>query len=118
MKKQIILLICFFICISFIGSKVYSQPSPESEILPVPYTENYTEPPTVITQAVVDITSTSAFVAGNITSTGGEVITERGIYYSTTQGFTPPGAGTKLSETGNCSLVFNLIYLIDLNGGD
>ncbi len=59
--------------------------------------------PTVTTQAVSDITTTTATGNGNVTATGGANITERGIYYSTTDGFAD-GAGTKVSATGDWSV--------------
>lgn len=58
--------------------------------------------PTVTTQAVSSITSTTATGNGNVTVTGGANITERGIYYSTTSGFAD-GTGTKVSTTGDWS---------------
>lgn len=61
-----------------------------------------TSTPTVTTQAVSDISITTATGNGNVTATGGANITERGIYFSTTDGFAD-GAGTKVSTTGNWS---------------
>lgn len=56
--------------------------------------------PTVTTSAVTDISKTTAICNGNITSTGGANITERGIYWSLTDGFAD-GTGTKISTTGD-----------------
>ena len=58
--------------------------------------------PTVTTQAVSPIGSTTATGNGNITAIGSANITERGIYYSTTNGFAD-GTGTKVSTTGDWS---------------
>lgn len=55
--------------------------------------------PTVSTGISSSITQTTATLAGNITSTGGADITERGVFWSTTDGFAD-GAGTKVSEAG------------------
>ena len=58
--------------------------------------------PTVTTQPVSTIGITTATGNGNITNYGGTNVSERGIYYSTTDGFAN-GAGTKVSTTGNWS---------------
>jgi hypothetical protein len=58
--------------------------------------------PTVTTQAVSNIGLTTATGNGSITNLGGANVTERGIYYSTTNGFAN-GTGTKVSTTGNWS---------------
>ena len=55
--------------------------------------------PTITTGSASSITQTTATLAGNITSTGGADITERGVFWSTTDGFAD-GAGTKVSEAG------------------
>ena len=60
--------------------------------------------PTVTTQAVSDILTTTATGNGNITVIGGANITERGVYYSTTDGF-DDGTGTKVSTTGDWSAI-------------
>lgn len=57
--------------------------------------------PTVDTPASGNVTYTTALLGGNVSATGGANVTERGIYWSTANGFTPPGQGTKVSETGN-----------------
>ena len=45
------------------------------------------------------VTGNSAILGGEITSQGCSPAIERGIYYSTVSGFSPPGQGTKVSET-------------------
>jgi len=55
-------------------------------------------PPTISTPTASVTSLTTATLGGNITSTGCSNVTERGIYYSTTNGF-PNGTGTKVSET-------------------
>ncbi|UCH93431.1 MAG: SBBP repeat-containing protein, partial [Candidatus Aminicenantes bacterium] len=57
--------------------------------------------PTVDTPTSAAVTYTTATLGGNVADTGGANVTERGVYWSTTNGFTPPGQGTKVSETGN-----------------
>ena len=60
--------------------------------------------PTVTTLTPTNITSSSAIVGGNITSNGNAEITERGIYYGTSQN--PESTGTKVkigSGTGSFS---------------
>jgi hypothetical protein len=49
---------------------------------------------TVTTNSVADQTQTSATVGGNVTSDGGATVTERGVYWSTSQN--PETTGTKL----------------------
>jgi len=56
--------------------------------------------PAVTTQAVTDITETSATGNGTVTAINGANITERGVYWSLTNGFAD-GEGTKVSENGN-----------------
>lgn len=58
--------------------------------------------PTVTTQAATGVTSTNATVSGNITVTGGNNSTERGICYSSTNA-TPSTADSKVYESGNYS---------------
>jgi hypothetical protein len=60
-----------------------------------------TTAPTVNTPASSSISDTTVTLGGSIAATGGAHITERGVYWSTTNGFTPPGQGTKASETGD-----------------
>jgi hypothetical protein len=54
--------------------------------------------PSITTPTSASIASTTAVLGGNITSTGCSNVTERGIYWSTTNGFAD-GAGTKVSVT-------------------
>jgi hypothetical protein len=56
--------------------------------------------PEISSPTSADIGPTDATLGGNITSTNGASVTERGVYWSTTSGFIPPGSGTKVSETG------------------
>jgi hypothetical protein len=66
-------------------------------------TPNITTPavaPTVTTHSVSNISATTATGNGTITSTGNANISERGIYWSTIDGFTD-GTGTKVSTTGD-----------------
>ena len=55
--------------------------------------------PTVTTQAVTSILSTTATGNGNITATGGENATERGVCYNTTG--SPTTSDSKIPETGD-----------------
>jgi hypothetical protein len=54
--------------------------------------------PTVTTQTSASVGTTTATLGGNITVTGCSNVTERGIYWSTTNGFAD-GTGTKVSVT-------------------
>jgi hypothetical protein len=56
--------------------------------------------PTVTTGEASDIGETFATLGGEITSTGGSVVTERGFYSSEVDGFAD-GTGTKISEVGD-----------------
>jgi len=58
--------------------------------------------PTISSPTSASITATSATLGGNVTSIGCSNVTERGIYYSTTDGFAD-GTGTKVSSTGTFS---------------
>ena len=51
------------------------------------------------TPTVSGVTGNGAVLGGSITNSGCSSAIERGIYYSTVNGFTPPGQGTKVSET-------------------
>jgi len=55
--------------------------------------------PTVTTGSATNLAATTVTLGGNITDNGGEDATERGIYYSTSNGFAD-GAGTKVSTVG------------------
>lgn len=48
-----------------------------------------------------NIGSTTATLGGEVTDTGGATVEERGVFWSTSSGFTPPGEGTKVDETGS-----------------
>jgi len=63
--------------------------------------------PTITTPTSADITSSTAKLGGNITSTGTGSITESGIYYSTTNGFAD-GAGTKVTGTATTTGAFTV----------
>lgn len=54
--------------------------------------------PTVTTPTSANLAATTATLGGNITVVGCANVTERGIYWSTTNGFAE-GTGTKVSET-------------------
>jgi endonuclease I len=56
-------------------------------------------PPTIDSPSSANITVNSADLGGTVTDTGCADVTERGIYYNTTGGFSPPGEGIKVSET-------------------
>ena len=73
--------------------------------IPVPMSGSYTvllpsSAPTVTTQAVSNISTTTATGNGNVTATGGANIIERGIHWSLSNGFAN-GTGTKVSTTGD-----------------
>jgi predicted RNA-binding protein with TRAM domain len=55
--------------------------------------------PSITTGTATNLNSYAATLAGEVTATGGAAITERGFYYSTTNGFAD-GAGTKVSTAG------------------
>src|SRR5690606_30263240 len=55
-----------------------------------------TTTPTVTTTAASSISTTTATLGGNVTDDGGAEVTERGIEYSTTEGFAE-GAGTQVT---------------------
>ncbi len=59
-----------------------------------------TTPTLAATPTSASVETTTATLGGNATATGGASITERGIYWSTVNNFTPPGQGTKDSQTG------------------
>lgn len=67
--------------------------------LEVPDAAAATEP-AVATGSPTSIDTTTATLGGDVTDTGGDPVTERGAYWSTASGFTPPGEGTKDSTTG------------------
>src|SRR5690606_23345366 len=55
-----------------------------------------TTTPTVTTTAASSISTTTATLGGEVTDDGGDTVTERGIEYSTTEGFTE-GTGTEVA---------------------
>jgi hypothetical protein len=55
--------------------------------------------PSVTTSAATVLSNSEATVGGNVSSDGNDPLTEVGVYYSTTSGFTPPGQGTKFQIT-------------------
>lgn len=57
--------------------------------------------PSVSSPTATGIGSTTATLGGTIDNTNGASVTERGIFWSTSSGFTPPGAGTKVNESGS-----------------
>ncbi len=56
--------------------------------------------PTVTNPSVSGVQSFSATLGGTITDDGGATVTERGVYWSTVENFSPPAQGTKVSEAG------------------
>ena len=58
-----------------------------------------TSAPLVTTIAATGVTNNQATLGGNVSSDGGDTLTGVGVYYSTTDGFTPPGQGTQLPMT-------------------
>jgi len=65
------------------------------------YTMSSTTAPTVTDPSSNVTSSTTATLGGNVSAINGANVTERGIYWSTTDGFTPPEQGTKVFETGD-----------------
>jgi len=53
--------------------------------------------PSVTTIAATAVTNTQATLGGNVSDDGGPALSDVGVYYSTTSGFTPPGQGTKVT---------------------
>ncbi len=60
-----------------------------------------TNPPTITPPILSETDATSATLSAAVSATNGASITERGFYYSTNEGFTPPEEGFKLSESGS-----------------
>ena len=56
--------------------------------------------PTVTSPTSDDVSSQTAVLGANVADTGGASVTERGVFWSVSQGFTPPSQSTKVSETG------------------
>ncbi len=65
---------------------------------------------TVITDAVSNFTSTTAVVSGNVTDDGGEDVTDRGVYYSTSENPESTGAKVQLGS-GMGGFIGNLAEL-------
>ncbi|HMO05040.1 MAG TPA: Calx-beta domain-containing protein [Kiritimatiellia bacterium] len=57
-------------------------------------------PPSVSTPTAAAVAITTATLGGTIDSTNNAPVTERGVFWHTTSGFTPPGTGTKVNQTG------------------
>ncbi|MHC5111279.1 MAG: cytochrome c3 family protein [Planctomycetota bacterium] len=71
--------------------------------------------PTVANPSIAAVEDVTATLGGEVTDIGATNVTERGVYWSTTQGFTPPGQGTKASTTGTWSAPFTFTEdVIDL----
>ncbi|WP_281298632.1 T9SS type A sorting domain-containing protein [Flavobacterium limnophilum] len=76
---------------------VYTKTNSSSIVTPIVRTYAPAPPPAVLsTNAVSNITTTTAEAGGNITSDGGTAITERGIVYSTSPN--PTLANTKVAD--------------------
>lgn len=76
---------------------VYTKTNSSSIVTPIVRTYAPAPPPAVLsTNAVSNITTTTAEAGGNITSDGGTAITERGIVYSTSPN--PTVANTKVAD--------------------
>ncbi|MCP4213090.1 MAG: hypothetical protein GY765_00470, partial [bacterium] len=73
--------------------------------------------PTVDTPTSAAVTYTTATLGGNVSNIGAGNVTERGIYWSTTDGFTPPSQGTKVSETGSWGTGVFTVNATGLPGG-
>jgi hypothetical protein len=71
--------------------------------------------PTISSPTSTNITESSANLGGNITLIGCSDVTERGIYWSTTNGFAD-GTGTKVSTTGTYSTGTFTVPVTGLNG--
>ncbi|MCP4151180.1 MAG: hypothetical protein GY757_25780 [bacterium] len=73
-------------------------------------------PPTVIAPSCTCIsdTATTAVLGGVVSSIGNTNVTERGVYWSTVNGFTPPAEGSKTGETGNWSTTGS--FSVDVQG--
>ena len=86
---------------------VYTKTNSSSISTPIVRTYAPAPPPAVlVTNAVSNITTTSAESGGTITSDGGTAITERGIVYSTTSN--PTVANTKVVDAGTGTGAFTV----------
>jgi hypothetical protein len=79
----------------------YQQDGPDTRFATTLTAPITITPPAVANTTPTLIEATTAALGGNVTATNGAAITERGIYWSTTDGFAPPGQGTKVSSTGS-----------------
>lgn len=57
--------------------------------------------PTVFSPSAASIEHNSATLGGTISSTGGDNATSRGVYWSGTSGFVPPGQGAPVGQSGS-----------------
>jgi hypothetical protein len=71
---------------------------------------------TITSPTSAAVTATSATLGGNITVAGCSAISERGIYYSTTNNF-PDGSGTKVSELGSFGTGIFTVNATSLSSG-
>lgn len=86
---------------------VYTKTNSSSISTPIVRTYVPAPPPAVlVTNAVSNITTTTADAGGNITSDGGTAITERGIVYGT--GSNPTVANTKVVDAGTGTGTFTV----------
>lgn len=86
---------------------VYTKTNSSSIVTPIVRAYAPAPPPAVLsTNAVSNITTTTADAGGNITSGGGTAITERGIVYSTTSN--PTVANTKVVDAGTGTGAFTV----------
>jgi hypothetical protein len=56
-------------------------------------------PPVIDSPSSASVTNVAAVLGGNVTNINNSNVTERGVYYSTTDGFTIPGTAVKKSQT-------------------
>ncbi|MCR5040274.1 MAG: hypothetical protein K6A94_13185 [Bacteroidales bacterium] len=77
------------------------------------FTTQALQKPTVTTSQVTDVTQTTATGGGNVTSDGGDPVTERGIYFGTSPN--PAATGTKLvaSSAGTGSFTCTMTGLVE-----
>jgi hypothetical protein len=78
---------------------------------------SFGNPPIVDTPTSADVTYTTAALGGNVSNTNNANVTQRGIYWSTGSGFTPPAQGTKISETGNWGTGIFTVNVTNLPAG-
>jgi len=73
--------------------------------------------PSISTPASASVTASTASLGGTIDNTNGASVTEWGIYWSTTSGFSAPSQGTKVSQTGNLGTGAFTVPVSGLNPG-